>query len=228
MANERYLKASAVKSKKTSREKLFFRRIPVHILEPLPESVDLDMCLKKIEGLIPQFFVKNIDVIYVGQFEHLSDNGVNASYNEGAIYLTNMQDDNDDIIDDIVHEIAHAVEEIYQEHVYRDKEVEEEFRGKRERLYYILGDTMPPGTNFPLEQYQDVEYNKDFDEFLYKEMGYPVLASITSGLFYSPYAITALREYFANGFEAYFLRKDLNSLRTISPHLFNKLDELTY
>lgn len=223
---KKYLKSSANNAKKRSREKMFFKRIPVHVLSELPESIDLDLCLRKIESLIPQFFTKNIDVIYVGQFKDLNDDNFNAVYRDGAIYLTNIQDNNDDIIDDIIHEIAHAVEEIYQEQIYGDKTIEDEFRGKRERLYYILNETMPLGTNFPLEQYLNVEYKKDFDDFLYKEIGYLALSTISTGLFYSPYGITSLREYFANGFEAFFLYKDLKYLKQISSHLFNKLNEL--
>jgi hypothetical protein len=45
------------------------------------------------------------------------------------------------------------------------------------------------------------------------------------GLFYSPYASTSLREYFANGFEAYFLGQR-EYLPKIGQHLFIKLEEI--
>ena len=47
-------------------------------------------------------------------------------------------------------------------------------------------------------------------------------------LFYSPYAITSLREYFANGFEAYFNNKDRSRIHVLSPILFDKLEKLDY
>ena len=56
------------------------------------------------------------------------------------------------------------------------------------------------------------EYSLDFDEFLYKEIGYANLATTTMGLFYSPYGATSLREYFATGFEAYYYFKELDYL----------------
>ena len=40
--------------------------------------------------------------------------------------------------DDIVHEIAHAVEERHANHIYGDGRLQNEFLGKRERLYQIL------------------------------------------------------------------------------------------
>ena len=47
-------------------------------------------------------------------------------------------------------------------------------------------------------------YVLEFDEFLYKTVGYDLLRDLTVELFVSPYAATSLREYFANGFEHYF------------------------
>jgi len=48
---------------------------------------------------------------------------------------------------------------------------------------------------------------------------------MTTGLFIRPYASISLREYFATGFEAYYLGKK-NSLEKISPMLYDKINEL--
>ena len=53
--------------------------------------------------------------------------------------------------------------------------------------------------------YDFTEYNKKFDNFFANEVGYPTLLSLTMGLFVSPYGATSIQEYFANGFEKYFL-----------------------
>ena len=45
------------------------------------------------------------------------------------------------------------------------------------------------------------------------------------GLFTSAYSATALREYFANGFEYFFL-DDRSYLAEICPTLYNKIKEL--
>ena len=65
----------------------------------------------------------------------------------------------------------------------------------------------------------------EFDNLLYKEIGYPILANLTSGLFVSPYGATSIREYFANAFEHYFLN-DLTSVKLISPTAYDKIQEL--
>ena len=71
----------------------------------------------------------------------------------------------------------------------------------------------------------NIEYSEEFDEFLYKSIGYEKLANISTGLFVSPYGITSLREYFANGFEEYFIR-DPFYLKKISPQIFNKIEQI--
>ena len=79
------------------------------------------------------------------------------------------------------------------------------------------------GLNVDYAEYKNPEYSKNFDNHLYFEIGYPYLTNVSVNLFYSPYAITSLREYFANGFEAYFTGDDIYRLKKVSPLLYNKL-----
>ena len=64
-----------------------------------------------------------------------------------------------------------------------------------------------------------------FDSFLHKEVGYSILENAAMGLFVSPYAATSLEEYWAVGFEDYFVG-DREYLKKISPQLFNKIKEI--
>ena len=63
--------------------------------------------------------------------------------------------------------------------------------------------------------------------FLYKKVGYDIMRATTADLFHSPYAATSLREYFANGFEAFFLKEELSRLKFSSPKLFMKISKLS-
>ena len=63
------------------------------------------------------------------------------------------------------------------------------------------------------------QYNKKFDMYLYEEVGYPILNTLTVGLYCSPYGATSIREYFANGFEFFFL-KDRELVKQVSPQLY--------
>ena len=60
---------------------------------------------------------------------------------------------------------------------------------------------------------------------MYEEVGYPALHTMTVGLFCSPYGATSLREYFANGFEFYFM-KNRELVKKVSPQLYKLLIEV--
>ena len=210
--------------KKTNRSKFIFGHTQVFLKDPLPDHINIDEVATKIENLLPNRLLKNIDMIYIGQFSILDDREVNALYADGAIYVTNDQVDIADMLDDIIHEVAHSLEEEFSMDIYGDSEVQDEFIGKRVRLKNIIANQ---GFDIDLERYDflNPEYSPELDEFFYKEIGYPLLTSMTRGLFNSAYACTSLREYFANGFEAFYLG-DRSYLNTISPKLYKKIVNL--
>ena len=218
-----YIKESAAKAIKENREKLLFNKVVVYVQNALPEDFDLNYVLEYVESRIPAHLAHLVDAIYVGDFSFLKERDINALYQDGAIYTTNDQSDEEDMIDDIVHEMAHSVEQLAGTEIYADGDVTEEFLGKRKRLYHILN---TEGYKVPESMILETEYNKEFDEILYKTIGYDKLTFLTMGLFSSPYGATSLREYFANGFESYFIG-DREGLKKISPRLYNKLEYLT-
>ena len=163
-------------------------------------------------------------MVYIGQFEEFKERETNAAYKDGALYITNEQSDEDDMIDDIVHEMAHACEETYHSLIYTDGKIQNEFAGKRKRLYEIL---KAEEYKIDIEDFLNIEHSNDFDTFLYQEVGYDKLTFFVMGLFVSPYGATSYREYFANGFEHYFLT-DLQYVKTISPAVYEKIDGLVF
>ena len=201
------------------KETLFFDRINVYIKDPLPQDVSINNILKKIERLIPSRLASNIDIVYVGQFKDFVEREVNALYKDGALYISNDQDDENDAIDDIVHEIAHAAEEKYGSEIYGDDTLEREFLLKRKKLYQIL---KAYGYSVEYKKFMNPEYSEEFDELLYKEIGYEKLEHFTMNLFPSNYSVTSLREYYAIGFEHFFLGKR-KELTKVSPVLYNKV-----
>lgn len=196
--------------------------ISVFLKDRTPDNVEIQKVLDKIEKTIPQHLFYGIDAIYIGQFKDLIDRSVNAIYDNGAIYATNLQDNNEDLLDDIVHEVAHAVEGTYGYEIYADGMLENEFLGKRMKMKNLLR-----YEGHPVEKYDffDVDYSEEFDNFLYKDVGYVALNNITDHLFASAYGATSLREYFANGFEHFYLYNTKNISQT-SPVLFNKIQLL--
>lgn len=221
---QKYISESLQVQNERSRERSLFNKIPVMIKDfPATDSVDINAALQAIEEKIPLWCLSNIEIIYIGRFDVFLDRDVEAVYEDGAIYVLSDQPSTEDFVESIGHEIAHAVEELVPADIYYDGTVEKEFVGKRRRLRDILS---AHGYQYAGGNFTDVEYNEEFDDFLYKEVGYPVLATLSAGLFMSPYAATSLREYFANGFEWYFIKDKKALLKQISINLYNKLDKV--
>tara|TARA_R100000008_G_scaffold51251_1_gene30773 strand:+ start:566 stop:1252 length:687 start_codon:yes stop_codon:yes gene_type:complete len=196
--------------------------IPVWIEDPLPESVDLGKVLIKLENMLPKYYFRYIHAIRIGIFDEMIERQVNALYKDGVIYVSNMQDNSTDMLDDVIHEVAHAIEENNRDIVYGDEKILVEFLGKRKRLYSLLKNQ---GYDVILEEFLTVSYNYDFDMFLFQEIGYPTLNTLTTGLFPSAYSITSINEYFAVGFENYYM-DETNYIKRICPRLAEKLDYL--
>ncbi|MAH49625.1 hypothetical protein CMI37_27630 [Candidatus Pacearchaeota archaeon] len=211
-------------SLKESKQKVLINNIYTFIKDPLPAGFDLDLVLATVKETVPEHLVYGLESIYIGQFDELKEKDMSAVYKDGAIYATNEQFNEGDLIDDIVHELAHLIEERMGEYIYDDRSVVDEFLGKRRRFHEIM---KSEGYAVPIEHTYDLEYNEDFDKFLYKTVGYDKLTFLTIGLFVSPYSITSLREYFAKAFQHYFLR-DMGSVKRTSPATFQKIEFLVF
>ena len=193
--------------------------LQIIIKDRVQDNVDLNGVFSSIERIIPYEFLKLVDVAYIGDFEFLKNKKVNAVFMDGAIYISNEQDDSADLIDDIVHELAHAVEENYGELIYSDGEIKEEFLQKRKMLKSELKYL---NYSVHMHDFSNVEYDQRFDSFLHEEIGYDALAIISANIFLAPYSITSLREYFARGFEEYYIGKH-SLLKQICPYIYKKL-----
>ena len=205
----------------------YLNDIPVWTEDPLPDYIDLRQVLLSVAKRLPNVYLKYIQAVRIGIFEEMLEKELNALYKDGVLYVSNMQDNNTDMLDDIIHEIAHAVEDHNHDLVYGDEKVLLEFLGKRKRLYELL---KSEGYDVTIEQFLTTTYDYDFDMFLFQDIGYPVLETLTLGLFVSPYSVTSINEYFAVGFENFYIG-EANYIKKICPILSEKLyylDELTY
>ena len=171
---------------------------------------------------IPKFYIYGLDSIYIGNFDFFKKNNTNARYHNGSIHVSNEQDDEEDMVDDIIHEIAHHVENTYPFEIYGDGKIQNEFTNKRVLMESILRNQEYPvgGIDF-----LELEYSETIDKLLYDEIGYESLEILLSGLFIRPYSATSLNEYFATGFEEYYLG-DRNDLKKISPRLYQKFNDI--
>lgn len=183
-------------------------------------EVSVNRAIKTVVSKVPSHLMKKIKQIHVGQFEFLNSKDYEASYQNSKIFVTNEQSCEEDMIDDIIHEVAHSVEELYTDFLYSDKSIEKEFLAKRKNMWNVL---RSKGTILSLSDFLNVRYNQGLDKILYRDIGYPVLSVLTASIFHSPYAATSLSEYFADGFEAFYMKEELGRLKNISPRLYNKI-----
>lgn len=168
---------------------------------------------------VPKHLLSNIKSFHIGTFEELEKRKIQGIYKDRKVILTNKHKNTEDVIDDIVHEIAHSVEDMYRQEIYSDGLIEKEFLQKRKKLWTILREKGFPAQ---LSHFLETKYNIEFDRFLYVDVGYTFLRTYGSSLFYSPYAATSLREYFANSFEAFYMKEDVDKLKKISPAAYKK------
>mgnify|MGYP003137696355 CR=1 FL=1 len=215
--------SESLKRNKKKRVEYKFGDGYVFVKDPPPDNIDIQHVLSTVEELIPYNIRYMVESIMIGDFEEFKEREINALYKDGSIYITNAQTDNEDMIDDIVHEIAHAVEEENGYDIYAlDNKLTSEFRMKRLRLKNLLGSA---GIDTQGHDFGDVEYNLEFDDYLLHTVGYPTLSTLCVGVFPTAYSPTSIREYFATGFEAYFLG-DRDPLKKICPVLYRKIKEI--
>lgn len=212
----------SVKRSKKLKDHYMLGNVDIYIKDQLPNHIDVDFVIKYVAKRLPNHVLSNIDIIYVGHFQDLVDRDVNALWQNGAIYITNDQDDEMDMIDDLIHEIAHSNEKQYEQIIYEDGKLEQEFLQRRKKIAFILKEK---GFGIPTGFIYNPDYDKNIDDYLYEKVTYELLWQLVPGIFPSPYAITSLREYWAKGFEQFYMGKR-QSLKDTSPVLFSKLMQL--
>ena len=217
-----YIQQSLLDAEKSRKEYQLFDDIFVYVKDQLPDHINLKNVLMSVERIIPYHLSKEVDGIYVGQFKDWGEREVNSMFKDASIFVTNQQDDDEDMIDDIVHEFAHSIEGPMGDVIYIDGKLQQEFTGKRKRLYFLI---KAEGYDVSSEKFMNSEYEEKFDDFLYKKVGYEALSYIPMGLFITPYAATSLREYFATGYVEY-LMGDRRYLLSMSPTLYKKIEQL--
>ena len=158
-----WLEESVKKSKKL-KDHYMLGNVNIYIKDRLPEHVDIDFVIRYVAKRLPNHVLTNIDIIYVGHFQDLVDRDVNALWQNGAIYITNEQDNEMDMIDDLIHEIAHSNEKQHEQIIYEDGKLEREFLVRRKKIAFILKDK---GYNLPTGFIYNSAYDKTIDDFLY-------------------------------------------------------------
>ena len=208
----------SIKKGKKMKDHYSVNGVDIFIKDPLPEHIDSSFVFEYISTRIPFYLLGNVEVIYIGIFPEMKERDINAFFENDAIFVTNEQDDEMDLIDDLVHEISHAVEKRVGDIIYGDGLFQREFIAKRKRLSALLSQKYDVPSDFNI----NFEYDRAIDDFLYRDVGYDVLNQVCVGIFPSAYAVTSISEYWAMGFEEMFLG-DPQKIKSMCPVLYNRL-----
>lgn len=185
-------------------------------------ELDVERVVSKLERLIPKHLLSEIEMIIIGYFEEFEEKEISAFYKDGTLNISNFIQDEEELLEHMIHETSHSVEEAYGSQIYFDQKIKKEFLSKRMVLHDLL---WKMGYKAPKALFLNSEYDKEFDMFLFKDVGYDKLSEIIMGLFINPYAATCLREYFATGFTEFFVNSNERGyLKKIGPKLFDKLE----
>jgi len=208
----------SIKKGKKMKDHYSVNGVDIFIKDPLPEHIDSSFVFEYISTRIPFYLLGNVEVIYIGIFPEMKERDINAFFENDAIFVTNEQDDEMDLIDDLIHEISHAVEKRVGDIIYGDGLFQREFIAKRKRLSALLSQKYDVPSDFNI----NFEYDRAIDDFLYRDVGYDVLNQVCVGIFPSAYAVTSISEYWAMGFEEMFLG-DPQKIKSMCPVLYNRL-----
>ena len=218
---KQYIIESATFVKNNRRQYELFDNIYIFVENPLPQDVSMSNVLNAIKKKIPKHVLGDLETIYVGDFKPLNDREIESMYVNGSIMVTNKQKSEREFFNTLVHEFAHAIEDQFKDFIYADGSVAREFLAKRTVLYNMLKDDY----EITKDQFLNINFSQQFDDFVHKEMGYDNMGVLTSGMFLSPYGCTSLREYFANCFEHYYIEGP-EAVAKLAPTTYKKIKQL--
>ena len=219
-----YIKESNKKAQDRNEYMLF--NVPVYVINKFPSNIKINNILDSVKDIINKEYLDGLETIYIGDFKDLNRRDIQSMLKDDAIWISSNNVKNvitePLVVENIIHEIAHLLEEKYQSQIYGDGKLEREYNSKKNRLFHLLKNE---GYDIDLELFFSDDMLKEFDNFLYKVVGYDKISLLTAGLFLSPYSITTIREYFASGMLDY-LTNDNSYIDEISPVLYSKIKQI--
>ena len=209
------------KTKNTTRH-FKFGTVIVNQEDPAKNGIDFSPVFRAVEDKFPSHYFKDLKGVEIAHRDEFDERNISALYTNDWLYISDKQDKLVGVLDDLIHEMAHHLETTFKKHIYGDDKIRKEFLKKRSQLEAELR-----AEGYWTEEYDftDIKYNKDLDMFLYERVGKNLLRLVTAGIYIRPYASVSIREYFATGFEAYYMGNK-ETLFKLSPMLYNKIDEL--
>ena len=97
-----FINKASQESQKNQKHFRIFGTIDLFVLDALPKEINILKVIEEVEEKIPFHLTNEIEVFYIGNFKEFQEKQVNAMFKNGAIYITNDQDNIPDMVDDII------------------------------------------------------------------------------------------------------------------------------
>ena len=90
--------------------------------------------MAKVENSLPIHLLDEVEKIIFGWFDEFEERGINAFYKDNALYISPLQQSEQDLYDDIIHEVAHSLEGPHGYHLYADEKLKKDKFGRSSRV----------------------------------------------------------------------------------------------
>ena len=85
----------------------FYTSTGIHVFfkDPMKNpDLDIEELVSKLESTMPLHLLSEVEMIIIGWFDEFDERGINAFYDGGTLYVSNIQDDFMDMYYDLIHE----------------------------------------------------------------------------------------------------------------------------
>ncbi len=160
---------------------------------------------KSLIRQLPLYLFSNLEKIYIYPSSQLNkSNFVGYSINKSIFIDCDGLKSNKDIIKVLIHECFHTIEnKIKIQFNQQYQNTKNEYLQKKKKVLDSISN-INSFVNPELNYYNTTEYDKQFDFYLYKQVGYDNLYFKLFDIFPNAYSMTSLSEYIAVCFEIYF------------------------
>ena len=92
MKNKKHLLAETISHlndrAKQQQKEYSLNHIHIFVKDEIIPEVSIENVLNDLQNIIPNHLMMEIDAIYIGKFDIFQEKGVNAIYQDGAIYVS--------------------------------------------------------------------------------------------------------------------------------------------
>jgi len=217
-----------LENQKFKQEYYLYNKILIFIKDQIfPTDINMEDVILTTEYFIPQIHCNELDDIFIGDFSLLKE--IKVNYSNGAIYISNYQQDIHSLKNDFITGIARASEDLNRKYLYNDGRLEKEFIDKRIKLFNIMN-----GISFTnrrkIDLFMDLDYSEKFIKHLFNIFpDRDKIRDMTSSFLLYPECMFSIKDYYIHNFLYYYFyykTKDIDKIIEFCPIFCQKIIDI--